>query len=61
MDAYVREFGVSKEHDEFFANETIINIFKNYTTQIVKRFSNSSAIFAWELANDARCVHWYAS
>ncbi|KLO18856.1 glycoside hydrolase family 5 protein [Schizopora paradoxa] len=55
MDAYVREFSVSKNHDEFYQNQSIINIFQNYTDQVVKRYLNSPAILAWELANDARC------
>jgi len=55
MDAYVREFGTSKNHDEFYLNNSIINIFNNYTKQVVSRYVNSPAILAWELANDARC------
>ncbi|KAA1471179.1 glycoside hydrolase [Dentipellis sp. KUC8613] len=55
MDAYVREFGVTKQHDEFYTNETIKDIFKNYTKQIVSRYANNSRVFSWELANDARC------
>ncbi len=54
MDAYVREFGTSKNHDEFYLNNSIINIFNNYTKQVVSRYVNSPAILAWELANDAR-------
>jgi mannan endo-1,4-beta-mannosidase len=56
MDAYVRQFGVDKKHDEFYSNQTIIDIFKNYTTNIVSRYVNSPAVFGWELANDPRCV-----
>lgn len=55
MDAYVREFGLNKQHDEFYANFTIMDIFKNYTKQVITRFIDSPAIFAWELANDPRC------
>ncbi|EJD06057.1 glycoside hydrolase family 5 protein [Fomitiporia mediterranea MF3/22] len=55
MDAYVREFGATRQHDEFYLNETIVNIFKNYTTQVVNRYKDSPAILAWELANDPRC------
>ncbi|TFK42587.1 glycoside hydrolase family 5 protein [Crucibulum laeve] len=57
MDAYVRQF-VSEEilhHDQFFMNQTIINAFTNYTTNVVSRYTNSSAVFGWELANDPRC------
>lgn len=55
MDAYVRHFGVDKQHDEFYTNNTIIDLFKNYTTNVVSRYVNSPAIFGWELANDPRC------
>jgi mannan endo-1,4-beta-mannosidase len=54
MDVYVREFGL-KTHDEFYTNDTLIDAFKNYTTQIVTRYVNSPAVLAWDLANDARC------
>jgi mannan endo-1,4-beta-mannosidase len=54
MDVYVRQFGL-KNHDEFFTNKTLNDIFKNYTTQIVKRYKDSPAVFSWELANDPRC------
>lgn len=55
MDAYVRQFGTNKLHDEFYTNQMIIDLFKNYTTNIVSRYVNSPAIFGWELANDPRC------
>ncbi len=50
----MREFGVAKKHDEFYENATIINIFQNYTNQVVKRYLDSPAILAWEIANDPR-------
>lgn len=55
MDAYVREFGADGQHDTFYLNQTIVSIFKNFTTQVVKRYIDSPAILAWELANDPRC------
>jgi len=55
MDVYVREFAPNKTHDEFYTNETILAKFMNYTTQIVSRYVDSPAIFAWEIANDPRC------
>ncbi|KAJ7273706.1 glycoside hydrolase family 5 protein [Mycena haematopus] len=54
MDAYVRAFGADS-HDVFYTNETIITAFENYTSQIVSRYVNSTAVLAWELANDPRC------
>lgn len=47
MDVYVRQLGTVLQHDQFYINETIIEAFQNYTTQIVTRYVNSSAIFAW--------------
>ncbi|KAJ3856031.1 glycoside hydrolase family 5 protein [Lentinula lateritia] len=54
MDVYVRQFGL-QTHDEFYTNQTVLNAFMNYTTQIVTRYVDSPAVLAWELANDARC------
>ncbi|KAH7930767.1 glycoside hydrolase family 5 protein [Leucogyrophana mollusca] len=54
MDLYVRQFGLDT-HDQFYTNETILNSFLNYTTQVVQRYVNRTSIFSWELANDARC------
>ena len=55
MDAYVREFGVSKHHDEFYTNMTIRTIFQNYTQAVVSRFATHPRVLSWELANDPRC------
>ncbi|KAG6376142.1 glycoside hydrolase family 5 protein [Boletus reticuloceps] len=54
MDLYVREFGL-ETHDQFYTNPSILNAFLNFTTQIVSRYVNSSAILSWEPANDPRC------
>ncbi|KIM49126.1 glycoside hydrolase family 5 protein [Hebeloma cylindrosporum] len=56
MDAYVREFSDGKNHDAFYVNPTILAKFTNYTTQIVSRYVESPAIFAWEIANDPRYI-----
>ena len=50
MDAYVREFSGGKNHDDFYVDPTILDKFKNYTAQVVSRYVESPAIFAW-------CVH----
>ncbi|KAG6814339.1 hypothetical protein H0H92_010924 [Tricholoma furcatifolium] len=55
MDAYVRNFGGPQEHDQFYTNQTLIDAFMNYTTQIVSRYVNNTNVFGWELANDPRC------
>jgi len=55
MDTYVRQLAHTKQHDQFFVNQSIINAFKNYTTQVITRYVSSPAILSWEVANDARC------
>jgi endo-1,4-beta-mannosidase len=55
IDTYIQEFGISKTHDEFYSSATIQSFFKNYTTAVISRFINNTAILAWELANDPRC------
>ncbi|KAH9981300.1 glycoside hydrolase superfamily [Lactifluus volemus] len=55
IDSYIQEFGIAKTHDEFYSSNTIKGFFKNYTTAVISRFVNNSAILAWELANDPRC------
>ncbi|KAL0581750.1 hypothetical protein V5O48_000332 [Marasmius crinis-equi] len=54
MDLYVRQFGL-KNHDQFYTNDTLKTLFKNYTANIVSRYKDSPAVFSWEIANDARC------
>ena len=58
MDAYVREFANGKHHDEFYVNPTILAKFTNYTTQIVSRYVDSPAIFAWYVH---KLVGWWNS
>jgi len=47
MDAYVRNFGGPREHDQFFTNETLIDAFKNYTAQIVLRYRDHPNVLSW--------------
>lgn len=53
MDLYVRQFGL-EAHDQFYTDQSILNSFMNFTTQVVSRYVNSPAVFSWELANDPR-------
>ncbi|KAF2119461.1 glycoside hydrolase superfamily [Lophiotrema nucula] len=39
----------------FYSNPKIKSAFKKYVKTIVTRYANSSAIMAWELANEPRC------
>jgi len=57
MDVYVRALSscADHNHDDFYTDQTILDVFKNYTTQIVKRYVDSPAILGWEIANDPRC------
>jgi hypothetical protein len=52
---YVRAFQPGGTHDLFYTDPTIVQAFKNYVSQVVPRFANSSTVLAWELANDPRC------
>ena len=49
MDVYVRALSNSAvhKHDDFYTDQTILNAFLNYTTQIVSRYVNSPAILGW--------------
>ena len=49
MDVYVRALSSSAvhNHDDFYTDQTILNSFLNYTTQIVSRYVNSPAILGW--------------
>ena len=52
---YVRNLlGNATSQMEFYTDPTVINAFKNYTSEIVTRYKDSPAIFAWELANEVR-------
>jgi len=56
MDAYVKEFGKKKTHDEFFTDKKIRKEFYKYIKFIVSRYADEPGVIAWELANDARCI-----
>ena len=56
MDAYVKEFGEKKTHDEFYTNKKIRKAFYKYIKFIVSRYADEPGVIAWELANDARCI-----
>ncbi|OBZ80006.1 putative mannan endo-1,4-beta-mannosidase A [Grifola frondosa] len=48
--------GAGNTHDVFYTNPAIIASYQSYVKIIVERYKNSSAIFAWELVNEARCA-----
>jgi mannan endo-1,4-beta-mannosidase len=53
MPAYVNVFGGSKE--SWYTNAAAQAQYRKYIAAVVGRYANSSAIFAWELANEPRC------
>ncbi|KAJ5412792.1 hypothetical protein N7465_005097 [Penicillium sp. CMV-2018d] len=53
MDAYVNAYGGSKT--EWYTNAKIQSVYQAYIKAVVSRYKTSSAIFAWELANEPRC------
>ncbi|CCM05153.1 uncharacterized protein FIBRA_07362 [Fibroporia radiculosa] len=57
MELYIYHIlGNHATHDEFYTNPTIIASYQSYAQSIVERYKSSSAVFAWELMNEARCA-----
>ncbi|KAM0323853.1 hypothetical protein ACHAQA_008431 [Verticillium albo-atrum] len=54
MDVYTVNLG-GRYHDDFYRLPRIKTAFKHYVTTVVNRYKNSPAVFAWEVANEARC------
>ncbi|KEY68261.1 hypothetical protein S7711_04792 [Stachybotrys chartarum IBT 7711] len=54
MDVYTVNHG-GRYHDDFYRLPAIKEAFKNYISVVVEHFRDSPAIFAWEVANEARC------
>lgn len=53
IDAYTTAFGGSST--SWYTSPTIQDVYQKYIKAVVSRYSQSSAIFAWELANEPRC------
>jgi mannan endo-1,4-beta-mannosidase len=53
MKAYTTAFGGSKEG--WYNNTKAQTQYRAYIKAVVSRYTDSPAIFAWELANEARC------
>jgi mannan endo-1,4-beta-mannosidase len=51
--AYVKAFGGTQEG--WYTNTAAQTQYKKYVKAVVGRYTNSSAVFAWELANEPRC------
>ncbi|KAJ5952372.1 uncharacterized protein N7479_010785 [Penicillium vulpinum] len=54
MNAYVTAYGGSKT--EWYTDEKMQSVYQTYIKAVVSRYSDSPAIFAWELANEPRCA-----
>jgi mannan endo-1,4-beta-mannosidase len=54
MQAYLDYYGGST-HQDWYQSSTIQAQYQKYIKTVVSRYSNSSAVFAWELANEPRC------
>lgn len=53
MSAYVSAFGGSKQ--TWYTNTQAQAQYRKYIQTVVSRYASSTAIFAWELANEPRC------
>ncbi|KAM0355067.1 hypothetical protein ACHAPU_000920 [Fusarium lateritium] len=54
MDVYTVNLG-GRYHDDFYRLPAIKKAFKNYIKAVVERYKDSSAVLAWEIANEPRC------
>lgn len=58
MDTYTQNLAPpGSPHDTFYRDPTILAAFRNYAYAVVSRYSNSTAILAWELANEVHDLH----
>ncbi|KAF5015365.1 hypothetical protein F66182_13329, partial [Fusarium sp. NRRL 66182] len=53
MNAYVQNYGGNQT--EWYTNSAAQTAYKTYIKAVISRYTGSSAIFAWELANEPRC------
>ncbi|KAF9895134.1 hypothetical protein FE257_000036 [Aspergillus nanangensis] len=54
MNAYVQAYGGSDNKD-FYASDEMQAAYQAYIKAVISRYSDSPAVFAWELANEPRC------
>ncbi len=66
MNAYVRWTRSAREHDDFYTNQEIKNLFKDYIRYVLNRrntytgrlYKEEPAILMWELANEPRIAKY---
>lgn len=56
MDMYVSQLTGGSTHSDFYTNDKVMSAYKNYVKTVVTRYKSSSAVLAWELANEPRCT-----
>ena len=57
INTYIQQIaGSSATHDTFYSNSEIVAAYKKYVLFFVTRYSQSSAVMAWELMNEPRCT-----
>lgn len=56
MAAYNSFYGTAATPDLWYTSSTVQAQYKAYIKAVVSRYTTSTAIFAWELANEVRCT-----
>ena len=56
MDTYNNQTIHNNYHSDFYTYQPMIDLYEAYASNFITRYRNSSAIFAWELANEPRSV-----
>lgn len=55
MDMYLNHtLGTDQYHSDFYVHQPTIDAYETYVQEIVRRYKDSPAVFAWELANEPR-------
>ena len=54
MAAYMKFFG-GNDNKDWYGNAKIQAQYQTYIKSVVSRYVNSTAVFAWQLANEPRC------
>ncbi|RLN74246.1 hypothetical protein BBO99_00009027, partial [Phytophthora kernoviae] len=55
IDVYVKQLG-GTYHDDFYTDEKIKAVYKNFVKTFVNRYADEETIMAWQLCNECRCA-----
>ncbi|PLB51664.1 mannan endo-1,4-beta-mannosidase F [Aspergillus steynii IBT 23096] len=55
ISAYLKAYGGGDDKANFYASDEMQAAYRTYVEAVVSRYSDSEAVFAWELANEPRC------